>query len=157
MSTDESAPGTPAPRSLAAKHFRLGWLIVTTFVLLGALLDALHAFKVGYYLDVGAETRRLMWTLAHAHGLGLGIVHMGFAATVAHSPSLPIAATARASGALSLATILMPTGFFLGGFGTLDGDPGPGIFVVPLGGLVLFVAAAVMARALSSGGPAGQS
>lgn len=150
MTSDSPADASaPAPASLVAKHFALGWTVIAIFVLLGMVLDAMHAFKVGLYLDVGAETRRLMWTLTHAHGLGLGIMHLGFAATVAHSRGLPQVASGRASKGLSLATILMPTGFFLGGIGIMDGDPGPGIFVVPLGGLVLVAAAGIMAKALA--------
>ena len=53
------------------------------FLSLGMFLEYLHAFRATWYLNVGeAETRRLMWTLAHAHGIGLSLLNMGFAATL---------------------------------------------------------------------------
>src|ERR1041384_1548243 len=54
--------------SLAQRHFRWGWWCLLLFVGLGVVLETMHAFKVSSYLNVGNETRRLMWTLAHAHG-----------------------------------------------------------------------------------------
>src|SRR6187401_2755242 len=67
---------------LARAHLRFGWIALLVFVTLGAVLEALHAWKSVAYLGVGHETRRLMWTLAHAHGVGLGLLHLGFAATL---------------------------------------------------------------------------
>ena len=45
-----------------------------------------------------------------------------------------------ASICLVAASILLPGGFFAGGFDIKDGDPGYGIFVVPLGAFALFFA-----------------
>ena len=58
------------------RHLRFGWWALFVFLLLGATLETLHGFKAGFYLDVSNETRRLMWTLAHAHGALLGIVNV---------------------------------------------------------------------------------
>src|SRR3954454_16279115 len=66
---------------LVRRHFRFGGMLLSVFVAFGAVLDTMHAFKIGLYLDVGNETRRFMWTLAHAHGLGLGILHVALGAT----------------------------------------------------------------------------
>ena len=63
-------------------HLRFGWWSMLVFLSLGILLEALHGFKVGFYLNVGSETRRLMWTLAHAHGVLLGLANVAFAATM---------------------------------------------------------------------------
>jgi hypothetical protein len=39
----------------------------------------------------------------------------------------------------------MPTGFFLGGYQLYGGDPGFGVFLVPLGGMAMIAAAAFLA------------
>jgi hypothetical protein len=129
---------------LAARHRRIGWVTLAVFVALGLALETLHAWKARLYLDVGHEERRLMWTLAHAHGTLLGLVHLGFASTLAHITS-PSRAITVASRALVAATLLLPGGFFLGGFGMAGGDPGPAALVIPLGGAALLVAATVTA------------
>ena len=72
---------------LVRRHLRFGWWSLATFGLLGLVLETLHGFKVGAYLDVSNETRRLMWTLAHAHGTLLGLVHLGFASRFGTSMS----------------------------------------------------------------------
>ena len=48
--------------------------------MLGVFLETLHGFKAGFYLDASSATRRLMWTLAHAHGTLLSLVHLALAA-----------------------------------------------------------------------------
>ena len=40
----------------------------------------------------------------------------------------------------------MPVGFLLGGLFPLGGDPGPGIVLVPIGGVLLLVGVLTMAR-----------
>ncbi len=115
---------------------------------MGLVLEALHGFKTGMYLRVSNETRRLMWTLAHAHGALLGLVNLGFASTLRLVPGWPASSRRLASGALQAATILMPAGFFLGGLFLHAGDPGLGILLVPPGGLLLFVSVALTGRAL---------
>ena len=52
----------------------------------GALLELLHALKLPWYLGVASDSRRLMWTLAHAHGVALGLVNLALAAVC---PLLP--------------------------------------------------------------------
>jgi hypothetical protein len=132
-------------------HLRLGWWSLLVFLSLGIALEALHGFKVGFYLDLENEVRRLMWTLAHAHGVLLALVHVAFAATL-HLAGLRGAAAVGASRALSGAGVLLPAGFFLGGFGIAGGDPGPGIALVPLGALALFGAVAATGWLLQRGG-----
>ena len=61
---------------LARRHLKIGWLAIAVFSMMGIALEAAHGFKLGLYLDVGNETRRLMWTLAHAHGTLLGLAQM---------------------------------------------------------------------------------
>ena len=64
------------------RHVRFGWTQVFCFLLLGLLLEAMHGFKVGWYLNAGEETRRLLLTLGHAHGALLGVVNVVFGATL---------------------------------------------------------------------------
>ena len=145
--TDSSAlaAALPAPSStlrarLVGAHLRLGWLGLLLFVILGVGLEALHAFKSSLYLGVGHETRRLMWTLAHAHGVGLSLVQLGFAATLGWLHAGASARLALASRALRWSSLLIPLGFFLGGVVTYEGDPGLGVLLVPLGACLLLVA-----------------
>ena len=69
------------PIVLTKRHLRFGWWALLIFLSLGLVLEGLHGFKVGYYLKVSSETRRLMWTLAHAHGTLLALVNIAFAFT----------------------------------------------------------------------------
>jgi predicted GNAT family N-acyltransferase len=136
---------------LALRHLRIGYWGLLLFLTLGLALEALHGFKLGLYLDVENEPRRLAWRLAHAHGTLLSVLHVVFGLTLG-SRHAPTAATAqRASGLLSAATILLPGGFFLGGLFVHDGDPGVGVLLVPLGALALFGAIYLTARGLTAG------
>lgn len=128
-------------------HLRAGWSAVLLFLTLGIVLETLHGFKVGFYLDVGNSTRRLMWTLAHAHGTLLGMLNILFALTVRHE-SWAGARRRTASVALLGATVLLPGGFFLGGIRIYAGDPGLGILLVPAGALALLLAVTLTALAV---------
>ena len=122
---------------------------MAVFGLLGLALETLHGFKVGAYLDVSNDTRRLMWTLAHAHGTLLGVVHLGFAFTLRHlDPDAP--SIRSASSALIGASVVLPAGFFLGGIRFYAGDPGVGVALVPIGAVLLIYAAVVVARQLGT-------
>src|SRR5207245_9394239 len=72
----------------ARRHLRIGWWSLLVFATLGLVLESLHGFKVRAYLDVSNETRRLMWTLAHAHGTLLGVVNVLFGLTLRAAPSM---------------------------------------------------------------------
>ena len=133
-------------------HLRLGWLWLAIFVAAGLVLEALHGMKVGAYLDLSQAPRRHMWTLAHAHGSLLGLVHLGLAATLHARPELDARAVRLASRCLIAAGVLLPLGFALGGVWTFAGDPGLGVLLVPPGGVLLLLAAVVMARALARDG-----
>ncbi len=133
-------------RFLVQRHLRIGWWSLLLFLSLGLVLEILHGFKVPLYVDVSNHTRRLMWTLAHAHGTLLAIVHVAFAATL----SITGVAVARrlriASTCLTLAILFLPGGFFVGGLFFWGGDPGLGILFVPIGAALLL--AAVLSTAL---------
>ena len=127
-------------QDLARVHFRWGFGSLLVFATIGTALELLHAFKVGPYLDVGNETRRFMFVLGHAHGVGLGLLHLGFAAAVKLTALREGARLVTASIGLRLATVLLPGGFLLGGFGAYESDPGVGVLLVPVGALVLLAA-----------------
>jgi hypothetical protein len=150
MDPSEAISGGDAARMrLAAVHLRSGWWLLLLFLLLGLALDALHGFKVGFYLDVSNETRRLLWKLAHAHGVLLSILHLAFAACLRSFP-LPAAALTTASRCLIAASLLLPGGFFLGGLVIYGGDPNPSVALVPIGALLLIYAVLAIARQASA-------
>src|SRR4051812_24906189 len=97
----------PLPR----RHMRFGWWSLLLFLTFGIVLEALHGFKIGSYLRVSNETRRLMWTLSHAHGTLLALVNLAFASAVRIFPVWPKPGKDFASTALLGASILMPVGF----------------------------------------------
>jgi hypothetical protein len=120
--------------------------MLLVFLTLGLLLEFLHAFKVRFYLDVSSETLRWMWTLAHAHGTLLGLIHIAFGATEWHFTGIDSKSTANtgpnllfAGRCLTAASLLLPTGFFLGGLFAESGDPGLGVILVPVGGVLLLI------------------
>jgi hypothetical protein len=129
---------------VARKHLRAGWVGLAVFIGLGLVLEGLHAVKAPLYLDVGHETRRLMWTLAHAHGTLLSLVQLSAAATAVMLG--PGVVPAGASRSLLTGLVLLPLGFFLGGFGTYGGDPGLGVFLAPIGALATLGGAGAVAR-----------
>jgi len=138
MTTDAAAP-------LIRRHLRVGYAGLAVFVTLGAVLEALHAFKAGFYLDVDHETRRLMWRLAHAHGTLLSILHVVYALTL---KAVPGAARPVASSTLTAALLLIPGGFFAGGISVAGGDPNMAILLVPAGFVALLASIVVTLRAL---------
>lgn len=114
--------------------------------MLGILLETMHGFKIRMYLDVSNETRRLMWTLAHAHGGLLGLIHLIFGLCLRIVPEIGSRHLRMISASLIMASVLLPGGFFLGGIVVYGGDPGLGILAVPIGGALLVVAIYNIAR-----------
>jgi len=137
----------------ARKHLLVGWWSLLLFATLGLTLEALHGFKVRAYVDTSNETRRLMWTLAHAHGIGLAIVHVAFGLMLRVAPDLATASVRTISTALVAAIVLLPGGFFLGGVTFYSGDPGVGILLVPAGAASLLWAIFSIARSAGLSGP----
>ena len=133
-------------------HMRVGWHGFLIFGALGTLLEILHAWKNPAYLGVGNEMRRLMWTLAHAHGIGLSLLQIGFAATLYVMVGELSPRLLRASRLLDISTLLMPLGFFLGGTITYKSDPGLGVILVPIGALAFLSAAFFTALELPASG-----
>ncbi len=131
----------------ADRNLRFGWWSLLVFLSLGGVLEALHGFKIGWYVDVGNETRRLMFTLAHAHGTLLALVNIAAGLTAQKVDRFEVRPSV--SYALIWAAILLPAGFFLGGIVIYDGDPGLGVWLVPIGAALLFYSIARIALDLS--------
>jgi len=126
-------------QALGRRHIVFGWWSLLFFLTLGIFLEMLHGFKIGWYLNVSNESRRLMFTLAHAHGTLLALVQIAAGMTIRLLPACRGAWRRFGSPALIGASVLLPGGFLLGGLNIMGGDPGYGIFLVPLGALLLFV------------------
>ena len=132
----KNSPAVPAAqaRILERRHLILGWIGLLVFMSLGIFLEVLHGLKLDLYLDVRNATRRLMWTLAHAHGTLFSLVNIAFALTLPRLSGVPMKTASRCFvGALAV----FPLGFFLGGLWIYGGDPGPGILLVPVGAILL--------------------
>lgn len=123
-------------------NLRAGFWAVLAFAGLGLLLEAFHAFKLGLYLNVDSETRRLLWRLAHAHGVLLGLLNVCYALAARAWPPLRSRLTERA---LLGALLLMPLGFLLGGAFARDGDPGASVGLAVAGGVALLIGLARLA------------
>ena len=133
-------------------HLRFGWWSLLCFLLLGLVLETMHGFKVGWYLDVSNSTRRLMWTLAHAHGTLTSVIHVIFGLTVNTLPDSSGRWPRFASACLIAASFLLPGGFFLGGIVIYAGDPGVGILLTPIGAALIMIGVFLTARNVGSAG-----
>ena len=122
------------------RHLRWGWWALLGYLTVGMALETMQGFKLGWYLNTDNETRRLMFTLGHAHGVLLGILNLGFAFTQKVFGKQGASTPRLASQTLIAATILLPLGFLLGGIKVYGGDPGWGILLVPIGAVLLFIA-----------------
>jgi hypothetical protein len=134
-----SGHGAGDDAALSHRHLRFGWWTLLLYLLLGLVLEALHGFKVGWYLEPENTMRRLTWTLAHAHGTLLAVINLLFGATMHRVPAWSVRSQRLASDCLLGATVLLPAGFFLGGLFPRGGDPGIGVVLVPIGGGLLAV------------------
>jgi hypothetical protein len=129
----------------ARRHNAFGWWLLLVSSTLGLLLELLHGFKVQAYLAVSNETRRLMWTLAHAHGVLIALVNLVFAISLETGGVSP-RHVSTISVALIAAGILIPGGFLLAGVAFYEGDPGVGVVLVPVGAVMLLAALFSLAR-----------
>jgi len=137
-------------------HLRMGWCLLSVFIVLGMLLEGMHAFKLGWFLDLANETRRLLLRLAHAHGVLLGLVNIGFALSLPHRAPRSERVEVWISRCVLLGSALLPAGFLLGGLVVLGGDPNPAVLLAPLGALLLFAGVLGVASSFLSKNPAGR-
>ncbi|HEB53069.1 MAG TPA: hypothetical protein ENI87_07440 [bacterium] len=132
-----------------AQSRRFGWWSLLCWLALGLALESLHGFKVGWYLEVVNEGRRLQLTLAHSHGVLLALINLVFACSMQREAGPP-ALLARAGKCLRWSAVAMPLGFLGGGVLAVGADPGLPIVLVPIGGLLLFAGVLFAARAASA-------
>ena len=135
----------PLRPAYARRHLRFGWWALFVFATLGLVLELLHGFKVQAYLAVSNETRRLMWTLAHAHGVLLAVINIIVGLMLEAGP-LSTRHVSRFSIALVAASVLLPGGFFAAGVTFYEGDPGVGVVIIPVGAVLLLIALFTIAR-----------
>ena len=117
----------------------------------------MHGLKIDFYLDVRHDTRRLMWTLAHTHGTLFSLAHIALAVTIRSLDLLSNKLLLTASGCLTMAWITMPMGFFLGGIWLYGGDPGRGIVLAPVGGILFLTATIIVAAVIKKNRAASQA
>ncbi|EAU63192.1 hypothetical protein STIAU_7795 [Stigmatella aurantiaca DW4/3-1] len=77
-----------------------------------------------------------LWALAHFHGAALGLLNL-FYVRWENTQALGEGARRRASLTLLLGSTAIPLGFLLGGIAHPEGDPSLGIFLTPLGALLV--------------------
>ncbi len=135
----------PESNVLERRHLIIGWSGLLIFLSLGILLEILHGLKLDLYLDVRNSTRRLMWTLAHAHGTLFSLVHIAFAVTATHLDNKRLILASRC---FTWSLVVFPMGFLLGGLWLHGGDPGLGILLVPVGAILMLIAVASTLREL---------
>jgi hypothetical protein len=133
----------------AARHETVGWWSIAVFAGLGLVLEILHGLKVQAYLSAANDTRRLMWTLAHTHGVLIGLVQVVFGIWLRSSERNELRRLSLISTALVLSGLLLPSGFLLAGISFYSGDPGIGIGLVPAGAALLIPALVAIARSTS--------
>jgi hypothetical protein len=151
MNPTTPATGPDVQQLLIRRHLRQGWGILLLFVVLGVVLETLLAFKASFYNRADQETWRLMWRLAHGHGTLLGLLHLAFSFSLSHLPERHFPQPARLmSFCLTAASLAIPGGFFLGGLGSNEGDPGIAIVLVPMGAVPLLAALSLLFFKLKS-------
>lgn len=139
MTTQTTIAENDQSLSLYRRHLFVGWAGLMIFLTFGIVLESLHGLKLNFYLEPRNVTRRLMWTLAHAHGTLFSLIQIAFAVSLNSLRTRPAKALKFVSRCLIGALITMPLGFFLGGLSLYGGDPGIGILMVPVGALILLV------------------
>ena len=138
-----AAEGASRDERLAQLHRRFGWTALLVWMSGGLALELFHGLKLGgYLLD---PLRRELLTLAHFHGALLAVVNLAYVRW-AEAPGLDPKQRRRASRALITGSVLLPLGFLLGGIRHYEGDPGLGIFLAPLGALLLLYAVVIQTR-----------
>jgi len=113
-----------------------GWISLAMWIVFGLLIEGLIGFRSPALLD--DSVRREMFRLAHAHGTLLNLVLI--AAAICARLDLIRLARVTAMG-LRLAVVLLPIGFLFAGIWHFKDDPGVGIFLVPLGAVLLLATA----------------
>jgi hypothetical protein len=113
-----------------------GWISLAAWVVFGLLIEGLIGFRSPALLD--DSVRREMFRLGHAHGTLLNLVLI----VAAICARLDLIEVGRVTSlGLRVAVVLLPVGFLLAGLWHFKDDPGIGIFLVPLGAVLLLTTA----------------
>ena len=144
---------TAQKMNYSTRHLRFGWWALAVYVCLGIGLETMHGFKIGWYLDVGNEMRRLMFTLGHFHGTMLSLVNIAAGLTIRSVEGFQVKRSV--SFALIWAAIFCRAAFLLGGFLTYDGDPGTGVWLVPIGAFLMLYGVIGFALGFKGAAPGG--
>lgn len=123
----------------------IGWWSLAVFLIGGVALEALHGLKLPIYLDVRNSTRRLLWTMAHAHGTLFALVVIVAGRSMRPTTGAGGVGPRWIAVGLLGGLLLVPLGFFLGGLQLIGGDPGPGILLVVPGAAFLLLGVGGMA------------
>ncbi len=124
--------GRPTSEGALRTVVAQAWIGLAAWMTFGLILEGLIGFRSPTYLQ--DPTRRELFRLAHAHGTVFGILLL--VASLAQTVGM-IAPPRAAVLSLRIGTVAMPAGFLLGGIWHYGTDPGPGIFLAPLGGLMI--------------------
>lgn len=123
---------------------RQGWISVAVWMAVGLLLEGLLGYKAPSYLN--DPQRRELFRLAHTHGTLLGVVLIIAALTAQHFGLPP----QPAQLALRIGAVMMPFGFLLAGVWHPEGDPGPAIWLVPPGALLVIFGVVAISLSLKT-------
>lgn len=136
MKEDPIEQGSPVKINKA----RLAWFSLLFWMSAGLLFEGLIGFRAPVYLQ--DPVRRELFRLAHAHGTLLSIlllvVNLYLLKGIISPPKIAVRA-------LQAGVIIMPLGFLLGGAWHYESDPGPLIFLAPIGGLLIIFGIAAIA------------
>ncbi len=129
----------PRPVSVSGLIFQ-AWFSIALWMSFGFLLESLIGYRVPAYLR--DELRREIFRLAHTHGALLNLVLLGAALCIDRELVRP---SKMGLLSLRLGAVVMPVGFLLGGIWHTEGEPGIGIWLAPLGGVLVILGAVDMA------------
>lgn len=125
---------------ISANLVRQAWFGLLFWMSAGLLFEGLIGFRAPVYLQ--DPVRRELFRLAHAHGTLLSIllliVNLYLLKGLISPPKIAVRA-------LQAGVIVMPLGFLLGGAWHYESDPGPLIFLAPIGGLLIIFGIAAIA------------
>lgn len=128
----------------ARVHARFGWTLLFISLTFGVGLETLEGFR--WAPLVGDVWRQRLWSLAHFHGAAMGLVNLVYVQW-ADTVALGGGSRRRASRMLMWGSAALPLGFLLGGIAHPEGDPSIGIFLAPVGALLVLYTIAVQMRA----------
>jgi hypothetical protein len=134
---------TASTKDYLSRVARQAWFGLAFWIAFGLLVEGLIGFRSPSYLQ--DSVRREVFRLAHAHGTVLHLLFLIAVYFVRAGISSPPSA---ALWSLRLGVLLMPLGFLLGGIWHYESEPGVGIFLSPLGGVMILFA--VIAFAFST-------